>query len=45
MINTLDLLNAHNTLYAAQLQQLQAKYMAILNIKLLEFYQTSNITL
>lgn len=45
MINTLDLLNAHNTLYAAQLQQLQAKYMAILNIKLLEYYQTSEITM
>ena len=45
MINALDLLNAHNTLYAAQLQQLQAKYMAILNIKLLEYYQTSEITM
>ncbi len=45
LINTLDLLNAHNTLFSAQQQQLQAKYMAILNLRLLEFYQTSQITM
>ncbi len=45
LINTLELLNAHNTLFAAQQQQLQAKYMAILNIKLLEFYRTREIIL
>lgn len=45
MINTLDLLNAHNTLYSAQQQQLQAKYLAILNMKLLDFYRTSEIDL
>ena len=45
LINTLDLISSHNTLLNALQEQLQAKYMAILNIRLLEFYQTSQITL
>ena len=45
MINTLDLLNAHNSLFDAQQKQLQAKYMAILNLKMLQFYSTSEINL
>lgn len=45
LINTLDLLNAHNTLFSAKQELLQAKYMAILNIRLLDFYRTSQIEL
>jgi outer membrane protein len=39
------LLTAKNTLLAAQQQVLQAKYGAVLNLKLLNFYQNIPITL
>jgi outer membrane protein len=45
MRNTVDLLTAKNTLLAAQQQVLQAKYGAVLNLKLLNFYQNIPITL
>jgi outer membrane protein len=39
MKNTVDLLTAKNTFLTAQQQLLQAKYTAVLNLKLLNFYQ------
>lgn len=45
MVNTLDLLSSHNTLLSARQELLQSKYMAILNIKMLDFYQNKGITL
>lgn len=39
MKNTVELLTANNSLLSARQEQLQAKYMAILNAKLLEYYQ------
>lgn len=39
MKNTVDLLTAKNTYLAAQQELLQAKYSAVLNLKLLNFYQ------
>lgn len=45
LVNTLDLLSSHNTLLNARQELLQAKYMAILNIKMLDFYQNKGITL
>jgi outer membrane protein len=45
MRNTVELLTAKNTLLAAQQQVLQAKYGAVLNLKLLNFYQNIPITL
>lgn len=45
LINTLDLMNSHNTLLQARLSLLQAKYTAIFNFKMLQYYQTSQISL
>ena len=45
LVNTLDLLSSHNSLLSARQELLQAKYMAILNIKMLDFYQNKGITL
>ncbi|MBB3187875.1 TolC family protein [Microbacter margulisiae] len=45
MQNTVALLTAKNTYLSAQQQMLQAKYSAILNLKLLNFYQNIPITL
>lgn len=45
MKNILELLTEKNNLINAQQQVLQAKYMAILNIQLLNFYQDKPITL
>ncbi len=45
MKNTVELLTEKNNLLIAQQQLLQAKYMAILNRQLLNFYQGQNITL
>ena len=45
LVNTLDLLSSHNALLSARQELLQAKYMAILNIKMLDFYQNKGITL
>jgi outer membrane protein len=39
MKNTVELLNAKNTYLSAQMEFLQAKYSAVLNLKLLNFYQ------
>lgn len=45
MKNTVELLTEKNNLLQAQQEQLQAKYMAILNTQLLKFYQGEELTL
>ena len=45
MKNTVELLTEKNNLLQAQQEQLQAKYMAILNSQLLKFYQGDKIEL
>lgn len=45
MKNTVELLTEKNNLLQAQQEQLQAKYMAILNAQLLKFYQGDKLTL
>ena len=45
LVNTLDLLSSHNALLSARLQLLQSKYMALLNLKMLDYYQHKGITL
>lgn len=43
MKNTVELLTEKNNLLAARQETLQAKYMALLNLQLLKFYQGENI--
>ena len=45
MKNTVELLTEKNNLLQAQQEQLQAKYMAILNTQLLKFYQGDKLAL
>ena len=45
MVNTLDLLSSHNALLNARQELLQSKYMAILNLKMLDFYLNREINL
>ena len=45
LVNPLELLTSHNNLLNARLELLQSKYLAILNIKLLNFYNNQGITL
>ncbi len=45
MKNTVELLTEKNNLLSAQQEVLQAKYMSILNIQLLRFYQGQQISL
>ncbi len=45
MKNTVELLTEKNSLLSAEQELLQAKYMAILNIQLLKFYQGMEMTL
>lgn len=45
MKNTLELLTEKNNLQTAQQEALQSKYMAILNIQLLNFYQNKPIAI
>ncbi len=44
-VNPIELMSAHNDLIEARHSLLQAKYMAILGQKMIEFYRTSTITL
>ena len=44
-VNTVELMTAHNAYVEAQHAVLQAKYMAILGQKMIEFYRTAKITL
>ena len=43
MKNTLEMLTEKNNLMSARLEVSQAKYMAILNMQLLNFYQGKEI--
>lgn len=45
MKNTVELLTEKNNLLSAQQEMLQAKYMAILNMQLLKFYQGKQIAI
>lgn len=45
LVNTVELMTAHNNLLQARHSLLQAKYMALLAQKMIEFYRTSQITL
>lgn len=45
LVNTLELLTSHNKLLNARQELLQSKYMAILSIKMLDFYQNKGIAL
>lgn len=44
-INTIELMTAHNSYIEAQHTLLQAKFMAMLGHKMIEFYRTAKITL
>lgn len=45
LVNTVELMTAHNTLLEARHSLLQAKYMAMLGHKMIEYYRTANITM
>lgn len=45
LVNPVDLMTAHNNLTDARHTLLQAKYMAMLGQKMIEFYRTSVISL
>ena len=45
LATTIELLTAHNNLLEARHSLLQAKYMAILEHKMIEFYRTSSVTM
>lgn len=45
LVNTIELMTAHNNLIEAQYTLLQAKYMAMLGRKMIEFYRSSTVIL
>lgn len=45
LVNTVELMTAHNDLTQARHVLLQAKYMAMLGQKMIEYYRTSTVTL
>lgn len=45
LVNPLDLMTAHNNLLEARHQLLQAKYMAILGQRMVQYYRTGEVTL
>lgn len=45
LVNTVELMTAHNNLVEARHSLLQAKYMAMLGHKMIEFYRTATVTL
>lgn len=45
LVNPVELMTAHNTLLESQFTLLQAKYMALMGLKMIEYYRTSGITL
>lgn len=45
LINPIELMTAHNNLVEAQQALLQAKYMALLGQKMIEYYRTSTVTI
>lgn len=45
LLNTVELLTAHNNMLEARHSLLQAKYMAMLGHKMIEFYRTATVTM
>lgn len=45
LVNTIELMTAHNNLLEARQSLLQAKYMALLGRKMIEYYRTTKVTL
>lgn len=45
LVNPVELLTAHNNLLEARHSVLQAKYMAILGRKMIDYYRTANVSL
>lgn len=45
LVNTIELMTAHNNLVEARQALLQSKYMALLGMKMIEYYRTSTISL
>ncbi len=45
LVNTVELMTAHNNLLEARQALLQAKYMALLGQKMIEYYRTSKVSL
>ena len=45
LVNPIDLMSSHNNLIAARHSLLQAKYMAVLGLKMIEYYRTADISL
>lgn len=45
LVNTIELMTAHNNLLEARQALLQAKYMALLGQKMIEYYRTTKVTL
>ena len=45
LVNPVELMNAHNNLVEASHSLLQAKYMAMLGQKMIEYYRTSTVSL
>lgn len=45
LVDPLELMSAHNNLTEARQALLQAKYMALLGQKMIEYYRTSKVTL
>jgi outer membrane protein len=44
-VNTVELITAHNNLLSARRELLQAKYMAMLSQKMIEYYRTATVTM
>jgi outer membrane protein len=44
-VNTVELLQAHSNLLSARRELLQAKYMAMLSQKMIEYYRTASVTM
>lgn len=45
LVNTIELMTAHNNLIQARQSLLQSKYMALLGQKMIEYYRTASITI
>lgn len=45
LVNTIELMTAHNNLVEARQALLQSKYMALLGLKMIEYYRTSTVSL
>lgn len=45
LVNTIELMTAHNNLVEAQQALLQSKFMALLGLKMIEYYRTSTVSL